>query len=232
MIKMIASALVKRDERYLIIRSTGQDVWEPVGGIMIDGETLSETVKRAVFERTGLDFYATGIIGVYSDKLADNKTGIHVLFGGTETTGLPVLLGNDHYDSRWLSFPQMSVLGEPMSPVLWNWIKNPNFHEFFNDVQTLPPYNPMPELGMSDLPHIGPGPKPDNSNRHFYDYCREEGVDLRDLAHKAGANLPAKLPDRNTPVKTPTQAELNAFTEDIMNTPMDDELFGNHKPKS
>ncbi|HEX5877062.1 MAG TPA: NUDIX domain-containing protein [Actinomycetota bacterium] len=67
-IVVAVTAIVRNDDGdVLLIERTDNGLWAAPGGAQDIGERVSDTVRREVFEETGLRVEVTGLSGIYSD---------------------------------------------------------------------------------------------------------------------------------------------------------------------
>ena len=63
----VAGILVDERDRALVIRRRDNRQWEPPGGVLEVGETISDGLRRELREETGLDVAAGDLTGVYKN---------------------------------------------------------------------------------------------------------------------------------------------------------------------
>ena len=62
-----AGAIIK-DNRILLVRHKGKNLWQIPGGLQEIGEKITETVTREIKEELGLQLAVRDLIAVYSGK--------------------------------------------------------------------------------------------------------------------------------------------------------------------
>jgi 8-oxo-dGTP diphosphatase len=108
-----AFAFVEREGRFLVLER-GQEPyrgrWELPGGFVEAGESPAESVKREVFEETGLTVETPSIIGAYTSRYGDEgKWTVDVAFHCQAPHG-EVSLSAESSDAAWVSIEQMPPL--------------------------------------------------------------------------------------------------------------------------
>ena len=108
-----AFALVERDGRYLVLER-GQEPyrgrWELPGGFVEAGESPAESVRREIFEETGLRVDTPSIIGAYTSRYGDDgKWTVDVAFHCQASHG-DLSLSAESSDAAWVTIEQMPPL--------------------------------------------------------------------------------------------------------------------------
>jgi 8-oxo-dGTP diphosphatase len=108
-----AFAFVERSERYLILER-GQEPyrgrWELPGGFVEAGERPAESIKREVFEETGLQIAELTILGAYASRYGDDgKWTVDVAFHCRARPG-DLSLSAESSDAAWVAIEQMPPL--------------------------------------------------------------------------------------------------------------------------
>jgi ADP-ribose pyrophosphatase YjhB (NUDIX family) len=108
-----AFALVERDGRYLVLQR-GQEPyrghWELPGGFVEAGERPDESLRREIFEETGLQVETPGIIGAYNSRYGDDgKWTVDVAFHCQASSG-DLKLSAESSDAAWVTIEQMPPL--------------------------------------------------------------------------------------------------------------------------
>jgi 8-oxo-dGTP diphosphatase len=106
-------AFIARDGRYLVLER-GQDPylgrWELPGGFVEAGEQPEESVRREIFEETGLRVETPSILGAYTSRYGDEgKWTVDVAFHCQALTGDPQLSAESS-DMAWVAIEQMPNL--------------------------------------------------------------------------------------------------------------------------
>jgi ADP-ribose pyrophosphatase YjhB (NUDIX family) len=108
-----AFAFVERDGRYLVLvrgRDPYRGRWELPGGFVEAGERPAESVKREIFEETGLRALAPSILGAYISRYGDDgKWTVDVAFHCGVAPG-ELRLSDESSDAAWVSIEQMPPL--------------------------------------------------------------------------------------------------------------------------
>ncbi len=108
-----AFAFVERDGRYLVLkraREPYQGRWELPGGFVEAGERPAESVKREIFEETGLHVQEPSVIGAYRSRYGDEgKWTVDVAFHCRATPG-EMRLSAESLEAAWVSIEQIPPL--------------------------------------------------------------------------------------------------------------------------
>jgi 8-oxo-dGTP diphosphatase len=83
--------------RALLIQRRDNHHWEPPGGVLELGESISDGLRREVREETGLDVEPISLTGVYKNM----KRGIIALIFRCTTTGGQLTTGDETETFRW-----------------------------------------------------------------------------------------------------------------------------------
>jgi 8-oxo-dGTP diphosphatase len=110
---LTAFAFVERDGRYLVLRRAQEPYrghWELPGGFVEAGERPAESIKREVFEETGLHVETPNIIGAYTSRYGDEgKWTVDVAFHCQATPG-EMKLSIESLEAAWVSIEQIPPL--------------------------------------------------------------------------------------------------------------------------
>lgn len=63
----VAAAIVRDDDRVLVIQRRDNAKWEPPGGVLELEESIEDGLRREVYEETGLDVAVERLSGVYKN---------------------------------------------------------------------------------------------------------------------------------------------------------------------
>jgi 8-oxo-dGTP pyrophosphatase MutT (NUDIX family) len=63
----VAGAVVREDGRVLAIRRADNGTWEPPGGVLELAESIEDSVRREVYEETGIKVGVERLTGVYKN---------------------------------------------------------------------------------------------------------------------------------------------------------------------
>ncbi len=87
-IHVTVAAIVRRDDRYLIVEETvgGRLVLNQPAGHLELGETLAEAAVRETLEETAWDFVPQALVGIYQYESAEGVAYVRFAFAG-EVTG-------------------------------------------------------------------------------------------------------------------------------------------------
>jgi 8-oxo-dGTP diphosphatase len=110
---VIAFAFVERDGRYLVLER-GQEpyrgCWELPGGFVEAGERPAESVRREIFEETGLRVEAPSILDAYTSRYGDDgKWTVDVAFHCQSPTG-DLRLSAESSGAAWTAIEQIPDL--------------------------------------------------------------------------------------------------------------------------
>ena len=105
--KFVASALIKNQDKMLLVRRTDYDVWEIPGGGIEFGESPEQAALREVEEETGLKVDIKNIIDSVSVTFdsSKDKTKRHIVVIAYECDycGGEVVLNEEHSEYKWMS---------------------------------------------------------------------------------------------------------------------------------
>jgi 8-oxo-dGTP diphosphatase len=108
-----AFAFVERSRCYLVLergREPYSGRWELPGGFVEAGERPDETVRREIYEETGLRVEPPSILGAYRSRYGDNgKWTVDVAFHCRAPTG-ELRLSAENADAAWVPIEQMPPL--------------------------------------------------------------------------------------------------------------------------
>ncbi|MEK7170065.1 MAG: NUDIX hydrolase [Patescibacteria group bacterium] len=109
--------LKERFGNYLLLKRSPvrypniKNLWDIPGGRIIPGTTISENVKREVFEETGLPIDGElKLVGVQDIIRLPEKHIVRLTFSAT-TSGAPVL-NEEHLEFKWVTLKEMKELRE------------------------------------------------------------------------------------------------------------------------
>lgn len=121
----LSTALVRRDERILLVASTylnhSQPLWNMPGGRQRGGELLQETVVRELAEETGMQGRVRELC--YLSESYDGQTHITNVTFALEATGeprVPSIEGDHVVEAAWIPISEISnrihvrVVREPL----------------------------------------------------------------------------------------------------------------------
>lgn len=112
--KIIATGILKHEDKYLVVKRSDDDnflpgSWEFPGGNLEIGETILEGLKRELNEEIGFNITNEDVklIG-YSDEIKNNNNSIvHVIefdfLVDCLNEDINILLSNEHSEYRWVT---------------------------------------------------------------------------------------------------------------------------------
>lgn len=116
-VKIGAKALIRKNDKFLILKKTekeeGEDIgWETPGGHMDEeDENLESCLTREIFEETGLAVDIISIFGTFTikDEL-ETFIGVNYLCGCIDNK--EVILSEEHSNYRWATIEDIQKLGK------------------------------------------------------------------------------------------------------------------------
>lgn len=112
--------LILNDEDEIFLARRGpkarneKSTWEFPGGGVEYGETLSEAIKREIFEEFGIKIVLTSLLGAF-DHILHNEHWVSITFIGRYISGTPKILEPEKCDS--IGWFQLEQLPKPLSQV-------------------------------------------------------------------------------------------------------------------
>lgn len=95
----VAAAIVADDGRVLVIQRRDNGAWEPPGGVLELGESITDGLRREVREETGLEIEPGALTGVYKNM---SRAVIALVFR-CRTAGGELSETDETKDARWLT---------------------------------------------------------------------------------------------------------------------------------
>src|SRR5919109_3145453 len=95
----VAGVVTDDHNRALLIQRRDNRHWEPPGGVLETGETITDGLKREVREETGLDMEPVALTGVYKNM----TRGIIALVFRCKITGGELATNDEAAAFRWAS---------------------------------------------------------------------------------------------------------------------------------
>lgn len=110
-ILLILRAIIRKDNKILLVQRSSNDSWEPnkwefPGGKVDFGENLNETLKREIKEETGLDIVIKEPLFFWDGPTVKEKykdlRHVTLFFKCSLLSNRKVRLSNEHKDFIWL----------------------------------------------------------------------------------------------------------------------------------
>lgn len=95
----VAAAVIDEEGRALAVQRRDNGKWEPPGGVLELGETISEGLAREVYEETGLTIAPESVSGVYKNM----KHGIVAIVFRCHATGGELRESDETKGFAWLT---------------------------------------------------------------------------------------------------------------------------------
>ena len=113
--QVICSALIEKEDKFLIVMCPRFKVWRVPGGRTEHGERLEETLIREMEEETGIRFKDPVFIGFGQDQqfhVRDKKdTSRLIMFYHVKTDQKPKLDPDEAEDFKWVTFNELKMIG-------------------------------------------------------------------------------------------------------------------------
>ena len=104
----VAGVITDDHGRALLIQRADNHRWEPPGGVLELGESITDGVRREVHEETGLDVEPVALTGVYKNM----NRGIVALVFRCKITGGDLTTTDEASAFRWASDAEVADLAE------------------------------------------------------------------------------------------------------------------------
>ncbi len=129
--QVICSALIEKDEKFLIVMCPKFKVWRVPGGRAEHGEKLEETLIREMKEETGIIFENPKFIGFGQDQqfhvLAQKETSRLIMFFYVKTNQEPELDPNEAEEHKWVSLDELKKIDNKEGALIDFFNRNPSF---------------------------------------------------------------------------------------------------------
>ena len=102
----VAGVVIDDHNRALMIQRHDNHHWEPPGGVLETGETITDGLKREVREETGFDVEPITLTGVYKNM----TRGIIALVFRCKITGGELAINDEVVAFRWASETDIHAL--------------------------------------------------------------------------------------------------------------------------
>ena len=102
----VAGVITDDRGRVLLIQRADNNRWEPPGGVLELGESITDGLRREVREETGLDVEPVGLTGVYKNM----NRGIVALVFRCKITGGDLTTTDEASAFRWADGTQIADL--------------------------------------------------------------------------------------------------------------------------
>jgi len=101
----VVRALILEDNMILLLKrsmnsGTNPGLWELPGGKMLEGETLDKTLKREVYEETGLIVCPMSVLGAFQQEFPF-KVSVNIIFR-VRVMGGVLRLSDEHEAYKWV----------------------------------------------------------------------------------------------------------------------------------
>ena len=104
----VAGVITDDRGRVLLIQRADNNRWEPPGGVLELGESITDGLRREVREETGLDVEPVGLTGVYKNM----NRGIVALVFRCKITGGDLTTTDEASAFRWATDAEVADLTE------------------------------------------------------------------------------------------------------------------------
>lgn len=104
----VAAAIIDDDGRFLVIRRADNGHWEPPGGVLELGESITHGLIREVAEETGLNVVPLALTGVYKNM---HRAIVALVFRCT-IVGRAAHTTGEVDELRWLAPSELSRMTE------------------------------------------------------------------------------------------------------------------------
>lgn len=105
----VAGVVINDEGRVLVIQRHDNGHWEAPGGILDQGETFEQGVRREVLEETGVQVTVDGLTGVYKNM---NRGIVALVYRCYVEAGHP-RTSSETTSVRWVDRDQIDVLMSP-----------------------------------------------------------------------------------------------------------------------
>ncbi len=96
------AAVVIEDDKFLMVRKTGKDIWTNLGGKPEAGETEEEALIREVKEELGCKAVVKEKLAEFENKAAFDDAIVHISFFLTELVGNPKVSDEELEEFRFI----------------------------------------------------------------------------------------------------------------------------------
>lgn len=97
------AAVVIKDNKFLMVRKTGKDIWTNLGGKPEVGESDEQALKREVKEELDCETVIIERIGEFENKAVFDDATIHISFFLTELVGSPRISDDELEEFKFIS---------------------------------------------------------------------------------------------------------------------------------
>lgn len=105
----VAAAIVRDDDRVLLVRRADNGHWEPPGGVLELDETIEHGLAREIAEETGMSVEVDTLSGVYKNM---TRGIVSLVFRCRPTTG-DLVVNDEVSDFRWATDDELDDLMDP-----------------------------------------------------------------------------------------------------------------------
>ena len=102
----VAGVIIDDDGRALLVQRRDNQHWEPPGGVLEQGETIQDCLRREVREETGLDVEPIAVTGIYQNMTRD----IIALVFRCKIAGGTLATNDEASAFRWVSETDVTTL--------------------------------------------------------------------------------------------------------------------------
>lgn len=113
---IVVKALIKKGDKFLLLKKTAGDVsklagWETPGGHLEQGEDLLAGLAREIKEETGLSVHIMFPFNAYWIQVGDNQSLVGINYLTEWQSGDPAV-SDEHSQYRWANITEIKILNE------------------------------------------------------------------------------------------------------------------------
>ena len=112
--QVVCSALIEKDNKFLVVMCPKFKVWRAPGGRPDHGERIEETLIREMQEETGITFYNPQFIGFGQDRQFNvrkqKERSRLIMYFYVKTDQKPILDPNEAEDHKWVTLDELKQL--------------------------------------------------------------------------------------------------------------------------
>jgi 8-oxo-dGTP pyrophosphatase MutT (NUDIX family) len=110
-IRKIVGCLI-RDNKLLVVRKKGKEVYTSLGGRPEPGETEEETLRREVKEEIGCEVTAITYLGTFEEKAVFDDAIVQLVAYVIDVKGTPRLVDDELEELRWVTAKEDANLAD------------------------------------------------------------------------------------------------------------------------